>query len=89
MVRTIVMVKMPGGQGWQDFGHVDFEVLPRIGEYIELLVTGAGKKNEEGEPYLFTVVSIVHPSYQGKVAICIFASLEGKHEKIKKALFEV
>jgi hypothetical protein len=76
MPKVMMFVKMPKGDHWEGFGSREFEVIPRIGEYIG------------DDEYIYRVVSIHHPISQTMTAGDLYAVQVGKGMDFIKSLFE-
>lgn len=65
MESAIVMVKNPGQSNWEGLGTHRFQVLPQIGERIDIDVEGTG--------YSYEVVAVHHPEEPATNAADVYA----------------
>lgn len=80
MVSAMVLVKNPGRNNWEGLGSHDFRVLPRVGERVDLDLSGIG--------YSYEVVAVHHPLEPADTAGDVYAVRLGTITDVVKGLFE-
>ena len=79
-MECVVIVREPGTSEWRDAGTHNLAVLPRIGERIEF-------QQEDGQTFLYRVVSVHHRPQPTEPAIDLLAVREGNTSEVMRRIW--
>jgi len=80
MHEVILISKNAEKDSWDGEGKKSFQVLPRVGEFIELEIDHIG--------YMYKVVAIIHPGEPDEYPVDIYVVKLGQSIDVLRDLFE-
>lgn len=80
-MKAMLMVKNPEAEHWEGCGQKEFQVLPRVGEHIEVTL------EKEGIAYLYEVAAVHHPERPATSAVDIYGVRCGEKGQAVKNLY--